>query len=310
MRRIMLLLLVLLVMVSARAERFDEFLDSLPSRFPIDTSFMKVVLNAHKTRLARPSILENWGLINSEAAATYNGVLNVITLKDDYIVEYTDSSGKKRQRVKTVPELERGEPIVWSLRADTIFHELSHAEYSWLPRSKDLEDIQLIKYLNTEFDNYLKKKQPQYNGAERMIARSEMFAYFRGEYISRMNSAIEEILLENGYFRSSRSCKNTLFFMNQIKSVPRSEWNQFLTFGIDQDYTQTVLPVVFVKGKEAIVDNKDVVSVELKNLLWRQLYKHFSVARSKSEVVRWMNSKPQWRELISPCRQALIKDWN
>ena len=60
------------VSLSARAHRLDELLKSLDSRLPINSSFMKRVLKARNTRLAHPSLLDRWSVINTDDNQGYS----------------------------------------------------------------------------------------------------------------------------------------------------------------------------------------------------------------------------------------------
>ncbi len=306
MRLLTVLLLVILETVSAKAERFDEFLKSMDTSLPIHTDFMQSVLKSYQTKLARPSLLEKWGVINTDAAATYNGILNTIVLKDEYTIENTSSGGGKNRRIKMLTELKAIEPVVWSVRAQTIFHELSHAEFGWLPRSSDLDDKNLLYFFDHDFENYLKLHQTQFNRMDRIIARSEMFAYFRGDILMLLIEAVEAVLVENGYFSSSKQCKNTKFVMATLQALPREQWSDFVLMGRNDDYTNMQLPSIYVKGRDGQVDPKDPLAAALQHVLWAQLSKHFMPARTKSELIQWMNTKPELRQLIGACRTTLL----
>ncbi len=301
-----ILLLVILETVPVKAERFDDFLKSLDTNLPISTGFMQSVLKSYQTKLARPSLLEKWGVINTDAAATYNGILNTIVLKEEYTLESTSPAGGKNRRIKTLTELKAIEPVVWSVRAQTIFHELSHAEFGWLPRSQDSDDKSLLHFFNHDFENYLKLHQTQFSRMDRVIARSEMFAYFRGDILMLLIEAVEAVLVENGYFGSSKQCKNTKFVIATLQALPREQWFDFVLMGRNDDYTKMQLPSIYVKGKDGQVDPKDPLAAALQRVLWAQLAKHFMPARTKAELVQWMNTSPELRRLIGSCRSALL----
>ena len=68
-----ILLLVLLAssnFAAAKQEDFRDFAYSLEERYFINSSHILDVTD--KVFLARPSLLEQWGVINSDAAASYN----------------------------------------------------------------------------------------------------------------------------------------------------------------------------------------------------------------------------------------------
>ncbi|MBL7542321.1 MAG: hypothetical protein JNL11_00825 [Bdellovibrionaceae bacterium] len=306
-RKVYWFTLVFIVMNTslARTEKFDDFLVSLDRHLPIDTSFMRLVLEKHNTRLAHPSILESWGLINRDAAASYHEILNTIILKPEYTTTYKQDDGQKKVRVKTYSELQQSEPVIWYVRLGTIFHELSHAEFAWLSRSTVAEDQALMQFLKIDFDDYLKEKHPQYSASERKIARSELFAYFRDEFMTRLITTIEEVFIENGYVKANRSCRNTAVFLKNLAEHPNINPAAFVTFRPNVDFRQDPLPTIFVRGKDATIDKNDPIYSKLQKLLWAQFVKHYAPATSKYEIIKWMNSKPQFVELIQSCRHGL-----
>lgn len=291
--------------IFANAEPFDSFLTSLQKKYPINTEFMQTVLKTHKTKLALPSLLEKWGVINQDAAATYNGILNTVVLKPEYTAVEILPNGKTKRRVKTLTELKQSEPAVWAVRAGTVFHELSHAEFDWLPKSKDSVDIILLKLLRTDFEEYLKKNHVGFSSSDRKIARSELFAYFRDEFFANLANKFDDVLLENGYFISNNTCRNTNMLINQLSRHPEMDVYKFVSFGPDIDFTTSSLPVVFVKGKDAEINTADPINEKLKHALWAQLAYHYAPAKSKQELIHWMNSQEALLALIRPCRSLI-----
>jgi hypothetical protein len=305
MRAYVLNFSILLSGLIAVADPFNSFLNSIDQRLPMNTSFMQHVLLENKTRLALPSLLEKWGVINQDAAATYNGVLNTVVLKEEHTTDDVRVDGKVRKRIKTLSELELAEPAIWSVQAPTIFHELSHAEYSWLPKSKDPTDVFLLSVLANDLDQYLKVNYPKLSIFDRRIARSEMFAYFRGDFLTFLANAFDEILLENGYYKTSKTCRNSNYLLAQRSKHPELDFYKFVAFNADVSFKPSSLPLIFVKGKDVEVDAKHSLSQKLGDALWGQLTQHFAPTQSKFGMLSWMNSRPELLKLIEPCRSQL-----
>ncbi|OYZ23144.1 MAG: hypothetical protein B7Y39_05685, partial [Bdellovibrio sp. 28-41-41] len=198
------------------------------------------------------------------------------------------------------------EPAIWPIQASTIFHELSHAEFSWLPKSKDNADVFLLSVLGNDLGQYLKVNYPKLSVFDRRIARSEMFAYFRGDFLTFLAKAFDEILLENGYYKTSKTCRNSNYFLSQRAKHPELDFHKFVVFGSDVSFKPSSLPLIFVKGKDVEVDSKDALNQKLVDALWSQLTQHFSPAQSKFEMISWMNSRPELLKLIEPCRSLLF----
>jgi hypothetical protein len=283
----------------ARAEKFDLFLESMSENLPIQTESMKSVLKKQGTRLAHPSKLEKWGVINQGAAATYNSVLNTIVLKPEYTATV---DRKKTFRVKTWNEMKQDQPDIWPVRLATIFHELSHAEFSWLPQSKESVDKELLQFLKIELDAYLKIKYPKASSFERKVAQSELFAYYRDSIFTALLESKNEIFLENGYFGSSRGCRKTEYLKKWFLSRPGLDTSSYAVTTQDKDFSKMPLPTIFVKGEAFEIESKDPIYSLLQLRIWGQWQHHFAPAKSKSEMVRWMNTKPELLKLIKACR--------
>lgn len=303
MKRGLIILWIAALTSYAHAEKFDIFLDSISQHLPIQTEYMKMVLKKHGTHLAHPSLLEKWGLINQDAAATYNSVMNTIVLKEDYTTTAVSSTGKSITRVKSWPEMEHSQPNVWPIRLATIFHELSHAEYAWLSRSKESVDYELLLFLKTDFDIYLKEKYPKASAFDRKVARSELFAYYRDSFLTLLMDSKNEIFLQNAFFGSSYRCRKTEFLEKWFKSHPEMNSAHYVVFEHDVDFSRMPLPTIFVKGEEFTIDPNDAIYPQLQRLLWQQLLHHFAPTKTKWGMAQWMNTKPELLNLIKSCRQ-------
>lgn len=281
------------------AQKYDDFLNAVQENLPINTDFLKWVLKNHGTKLAAPSLLEQWGLINSENAAAFFPIFNALVVKPENL---TLDGNTNRRRLKNWDELRKTNQNDWEIKMGTIFHELSHAEYDWLPSSKSEVDKELVHFLENDFKNYLKTHHPNYNYFDRNSAPSEMYAYFHGEFLYMLLYLVDDLFIENGYFKVLKKCKNDKKLEKILAQINQPSKKLFFTLGQDEDFTQISLPSIYVKGKEVIVDSTRQEMIRLRELLWKQFTEHAAPVRSKYEVVKWMNSNPNLLNLISSCR--------
>lgn len=288
------------------AQKFDDFLVSLQEKLPLRTDRMRTIITSYHTRLAHPSWLEQKGLINSEAAASYNGILNSLILKPNMTTSL-DGSKNGPQRLKSWQELRKDQPAIWNITMGIIFHELSHAEFSWMQNSTDVEDRALVDLLNGEFREYLREKVPTYTILDRYIAPSELFAYFREEALQIIITSIDDIFISNGYNKFKKNCfipaAMTQFFDQNREANPL----HFRWQGQDQNFENRPLPTIYVLSKEMTIDPKSSFEKKIKTALWSQYKKHFQTATSISQIIKWMNSSPRLLRLIKPCREQLIQ---
>lgn len=299
MKFIKLFFIIIFFISEVYAQRYDNFLNSVQENLPVNTDFLKWVLKNHGTKLATPSKLEQWGLINSENAAAFFQIFNALVVKPENLIR--DEKSNKR-RLKNWDELRKTNPDNWTIRMGTIFHELAHAEYDWLPNSENEVDKELFHFLENDFKNYLELHHPNYNYFDRNSAPSEMYAYFHGEFLYMLLYLVDDLFVENGYFKFLKKCKNDKKLEKILANISQPSKKLFFTLGQDENFTQGPLPSIYVKGKEVIVDSTQQEMIRLRELLWKQFTEHAVPVRSKFEVVRWMNTKPNLLKLISSCR--------
>ena len=251
--------------------------------------------SASRIFLAEPSRLERWGLINGDAAASYNGILRTLVLQPDMIERGPKGNG---QIAAMSTLIQRHGPAAIS-RAATITHELAHAEYSLMVTEKvTREDAQLVAVFETEILPWLKRRTKSYQILWPRIAASEVFAYFRGDLIMFFQEELEKNLNANG-----------LSAYNQTRcfKLKRHQENRFLFEPENRTpYRHSVaLSGIWVLGQELNLPmtGADPFLPRWRQALWDHFEALFAPPRSRQEFVDWLNRNPYWRGRLNACAE-------
>lgn len=252
--------------------------------------------------LAKPSLLEQWGWINADAAATYNSWLRTIVLKPESIRKRATGE----LRLATIGELRESQETSMGPTVSTIFHELAHAEFDLLVKAGATPaDHALRRTLDEEVAPWLAKAHPELSYFSRQIAVSEIFGYFHGDFVQFLLSERDDILLENGF--AAGRC----FFPSWVKAAALGlsvdDFSKLIAFEADaatsfEEHFQ--LSYIWIKGKD--VDLAAATSAGPFQRRWNQaLYHHFrssyGLPGSKLELVQRMNR--QLPERFKECRR-------
>ncbi len=298
-------LLSSLFTLSAHAQKFDDYLLSIEKSLPIHTQKLRQIINSTRTRLAHPSHLQKWGIINSTAVASYNGILNTIIIDPELTIDVNPKNPKEGRRAKTWFEMQAEHPLTFSVPLTTLFHELSHAEFEGLKKSSNPIDNSIHQFLNTEFKNYMETHHPHFNFFERHVAVSELYAYYQGDFLFRLMEDIDDILIDNGYNKFKKSCWIYPHLLKSFENRPLEYRNLYVLNRPDFEYINTPLPTLYVFGKDLDVDSKNPIYSQLQKALWVHFSRNFKLPQSKSALVNWINTQPQYLKLIAPCRTSL-----
>lgn len=282
-----LLLALLLLPLAAEANFAREFLQSFQREvFWFDLS--RFLDTADRIHLAQPSLLERWGIINSEAAASYNSFLNTIILKPEAVSR--DVKGKLR--IATIPEL-RERNAAASVVVSTIFHEIAHGEYDvFVERGATPEDERLYRVLQQEVLPWIQRRHPGLSFFSQRIAVWEIFGYFRGDLIMLLQNDRDDILSANGFYGSR------CFFPPHLKKaaleLSLEEFTRLLPphGDMDQPYaTRFQLDMVWALGNEVELFEKgtDPFLPEWSQALHRHFQAFYRIPRDRRELLERMN---------------------
>lgn len=280
---------------SAADSFVTEFLNSITREY-VPFSTFRFEQTASRIFLAEPSYLQKWGILSADAEASYNGALRTVVLKSDNLE--TTPSGRKR--IASAATLRARHQHSMSVRAATIIHELSHAEYSRLVRQFETEaDRVLVETIDREirpwFRRHTKSMIPWWD----RVAVSEFFAYFRGDLFSFYHDELVEILTYNGVnahdpkrcWRGKSRAGNTDSFVSppdalrRYREVFRIKW-------------------IWVLGQDVELANTgaDPFSPAWNDALWDHFEALFHPPRSRQDFVNWLNRNPVWKSRLQHCR--------
>jgi hypothetical protein len=289
----------------AHANFAADFSASLQKElFWFDSS--RLLQTTEKIYLAQPNLLERWGVINSEAAASYNSILNTIILKPDVI----SRDAKGSLRISTVPELIQTKAHSFGVAISTIMHEIAHAEYDvFVERSYTPEDERLFLIVEREVLPWLQRNHPGLSRSEQNVASWEIFGYYRGDLIQQMLNDREEILSANGYF--NKRCYFSPTMKEAAQQLTLEEFTKLLPIGkdFDESYgTRFRLEYVWAKGEDVELfwkNHPEPFRQEWQLAYFRHFRAHYAIPENKRVLLARMN-KLLPKELVE-CRKNY---WN
>jgi hypothetical protein len=303
-KQIVKILAMLLTILPAQAQKFDDFLLSLEKSLPIKTQRLRDILTSTNAKLAHPSLLQKWGIINSTASASYNGVLNTIIVDPELTILVNPDDLREGRRAKTWNEMQSDNKLTFYVPVMTLFHELSHAEFDSLKKSSDPEDKIVFELLNYDLKNYLKIHYPEFNFFQRHIAISELYAYYQGDFLYKLLNEIDDILIDNGYNRFKKTCRLFPHLSQILESLPQASRHLYILKRSPFNYIDTPLPIFYVSGRDLEVNSQNPLYEKLQRSLWNHFSRNYSLPQSRSALVNWMSSQPQYLKLIAPCRTS------
>jgi len=236
-------------------------------------------------------LLERWGVVNTEAAASYNSILNTIILKPATLSH--DEKGKLR--IASVSEL-RSRENAYTVTISTIFHELAHAEQDmFLDQAATKEDEALLRVMKEEIKPWISRNHPELSPFSRNIALWEIFGYYHGDLMSLLMSDREDILAANGFYQ------NRCVFSKHLKALAKSlsleEFTMLLPIGEDfqKSYGERFrLEMVWALGKDVELFWKNVndpFRQEWQDALFQHFRAFYAIPDSKQKLLDRMNRR-------------------
>ncbi len=260
---------------------------------------------SERVRLALPSHLEDWGVINQEAAASYNGWINTIILKPEAMGR--DEQG--RFRLPTVSEVRAKNNGNLIPMLPTIVHEMAHAEFDFFVEEKSTpQDAWLWDSLRNEIAPAIQALNPHRFSVS--VALSELFAYFRGDFLSLLLEDWDEQLFLNGFNRHQNRCVHTVALKKLAAEVSLEEFLTVVPMGgnLDAPYREKArLTDIWVKGKDVSVKG---LAPHLWDKLWAHLQHFQRPPRSKRELAERMAKTPWIASRVADCRRELWQTIN
>lgn len=295
MKRIFLFLICVLFanQVFARVHQFRGFANSLSILMGIDST--RLVQISDSVYLASPSLLQDWGIINQTASASYNDLSNTLILSKELIKKQEIYS-----RVKTVEELAIDSPLLYVIKIGEIFHELGHAEMDiFIEESKDDVDAQLFKTIKNEIYPWFQLKYPEENKKKLM---HELLGYFRGQIIENFFREQSDVYIQNGFNIFSGKC----YFSKREKAFAliseRAEFSKLHLFYKNNNFKDDLNPGYIFVDAEAY-SLKDFPQKWIDDL-WYHFVKVYNPIKNTSELVDHLNTYSPHKQVFEACRNA------
>ncbi|NUM89029.1 MAG: hypothetical protein HUU37_07485 [Bdellovibrionales bacterium] len=258
-----------------------------------------------RIRLALPSRLEEWGAVNQDAAATYNDWINTIVLKPEAMGR--DEQG--RFRLPTVQELRERNAGNLIPVLPTIVHEMAHAEFDFfVEEGATPEDAWLFRSMQTEMAEALETFNPSLGRRTLKVALSELFAYFRGDFLTLLLEDWDELIFLNGYSRQQDRCSRLNSLRKEAQGMPLEEFRRVVPAGqkLDAPYRERArLSEIWVKGQEVSLKG---VTPAMWDKLWAHLQHFQRPPRNKRELAGRVAQAPWIAQKILRCREAIWRE--
>jgi hypothetical protein len=299
----MRILILLLFVVSIHADRrnVELFAQSMEKEFGFNMNrFMDV---SSKIKFGTESLLKQWGVINNYAEASYNDALNILEVKKELNKKVSFMKG----RILTVSELKAAFKFAYTVKIDTIFHEMAHAEMDVFIEEKETpEDKKLYNILKNEVKPWFKK----HFKASSKICFWEVHGYFVGQVIETLYSDMGDIAMYNGINQFQNKGFPAKFVKDNAATMDLNEFQKFhppvshRNFGVD--YRDRIkVPTVWVRGKTIDISSikDDPFKDEWYQALWDHFAFHFDPPKNISELTEQMNKYHSCLEVLKQYRK-------
>lgn len=281
-----------------------KFAASVEAMLPLKMDGFLAV--SDKVLIANPAKLQQWGILNTNTAASYNSLTRTIVVPKD---STTKENG--HIRLQTVPELAGGENgAVYAITVSQIFHEMAHAEYDFTTKAgATADDKEFLLFLDFSVKPWLARAYPNLSSRIRKCAVSEIYGYYRAETIDNLFREHGDVYLENGYNMYTKKCFAGKRLKEDALKMPLEDFKKYYSNDPRRltPYRDILNPgTVFSFGKAIdLMKPGDPFPQELLGKFWDRFEKNFHPARDRQELIDFMNSSPEELANISACRERL-----
>lgn len=244
-------------------------------------------------------------LPSSTAEASYNPLLNTIFLKRENLTS--------RNYVKSISALRADEPVVYSVKVGTIFHELGHAEMDQFV----LNDITIDdRALHFVFVNEIKPwVKTNYAGVNPKTLFQEVYGYYRGDIIEVFFNDKASIEIFNGWNSYQRRCFATPYLKTAMMNYTREQFGEILfpenekTW--EEKYSDRFMPrYVFIQGNEVdLMKNPGAPFKEQwKKAIWSYVKQNYHLPANMRELAVFFKANHEDRFALKECRNKMWDD--
>lgn len=251
----------------------------------------RIGLAALHTYLALPSLLQEWHIVSSDAAAAYNSLTNTLVLQREMMIEDPDFHG---MRLPALPEIHAAVGGPARVTAGIIFHELSHAEFDFYVEEGEEEyDRVLMSAIRAEMPAIVANNSVSV--FKSVALPSEIFAYYREELLGRILEDVAEIKLASGIDPDLNTC-------TKIRTRPDVMRNFSPN---NQPYSKRVhLTGAYVAGDFIALDFDPELNQRLNAALFAHTIATMRFPESRAELLKALQRDPSLRLAIAKCRDV------
>ncbi|PIP95445.1 MAG: hypothetical protein COW00_15615 [Bdellovibrio sp. CG12_big_fil_rev_8_21_14_0_65_39_13] len=242
--------------------------------------------------------------MNSNAAATYNPLFNLITFNPEVSIE---DMGVKR--VRTLSELEKTlGPSYW-VHASTIFHEFAHAELDTIISKPATNADQAIRnVLFNQIKPWLAKNFPKFRSQSAM---HELYAYYHDDVIETYYNDIGDIYLMNGWNTYNKRCFAGPQVKQKFKELSQDDFKNFFVPESPKakiPYRDRIkIQFVYVNGKDFDISTikNDPFKMEWFHAIYDYLEYAYSPVSDMAELTQLLRDRSPDRKALAECREKL-----
>ncbi len=272
----------------AAASTIEKFKSELSHELLLDLQHLSRVSDDIRIKKASGFILMMMN--RSGAEATYNDKTNVIYLRPKNFVG---------NRVISISDFSQGNRYSFYPLADTIFHELAHADF----------DVHIENKL-PDFNRFLKSEvmawfRQNFRGVNSKIATNELFGYTAGDSILTLNFQMQDILLAHGMNFNTGKCFSERALKRIAEQRGLATKLEFKEVKENFDFYKKIVPtVVYVKGK--VVDfSKKNFPENYKRRLYNYFVDQYNMPKTYSELIQNMN-KSHYFDRLKACYKNIL----
>jgi hypothetical protein len=248
---------------------------------------------------------------NGMAEASYNPLLNTIFLKKENL----NSTGIISYNVKSITEMKTAEPMTYSVKVGTIFHELGHSEMDqFILKGITAEDRMLLNLYKTEFIPWVKKNYP---GVNPKTLFQEFYGYYRGDAIETYFQDKSTIESFNGYNIYQHRCFNTMNMKKLVSILSREEFSELFIPENEptwkESYGIKFFPrYVFIQGKDVdlMKNPTDPFKETWKKAFWSYFVANYHAPKNMEELALYFRKHHDDRNFIKNCRNKIWDEYH
>ncbi|CAN5578602.1 hypothetical protein BH10BDE1_BH10BDE1_33820 [soil metagenome] len=247
-------------------------------------------LTALHTFIAHPSLLERWHIINSDAAASYNGWTRTLVLQPEMTKHDVQSN---RERIRSLREMNQTVGPSARVSAAVAFHEMSHGEWDlYVKNGAQPYDRELMRVVNRELGTIILANDV--STLESLALASEIFAYYREELISTILNDAAEIKMASGIDPDTYAC-------TPLRKRP-TELRDFSSNPTPYE-TRVRLSTVWVRGHDIDLERDKALAARMNSALFAHAKASLSFPASRDDLRARLSKDRAIRAALTACEK-------